>query len=848
MEEDHDQPALSSEAESARYRPIKKLEESVVNRIAAGEIIHRPANALKELIENSLDAGATIIRITLKEGGIKMLQIQDNGSGIRPADLPLLCERFATSKLRAFDDLNSMSTFGFRGEALASISYVTASLHVISKTRDQECAYKAYYANGALAPPKPGQSSEPKQCAGTDGTLITAEDLFYNVPQRRRALRSAADEYNRALDIVSKYAVHYGGRGIGFVCRKASSNATDLNSPSSPTNTTLDTIRLLHGNAVARELVQLDSVSDQRLGFTVQGWISGANWSSKRTTMLCFINNRLVDCPLLKRSLEALYSTLLPKGGHPWIYLSLSINPANVDVNVHPTKKEVHFLNEDEIVEVICQAAQNKLAGANSSRAFSFSQAVLPIIPKEPRASSQLNAPPRSGDDPHPYPETSTTSERRRSSSSSVTGAPLSSSKGYPQHLVRVDAKVRTLDSMLASTSQAGPQSSSAATLGKRKAQDLVIQQDSSSESPHEPQEEAPSAKSTAVQAGPGKKSRQPTTRITDSPCSLSSIQHLRDQMTKFQHRNLAEIVQNHTYVGVVDLARGLSLIQHETKLLLVNHDAFIQEFAYHLILRQFGKLQRLRLDPAPSLDELVLLGLELTEGASKADGQDMARAKAKIVDVLLEHAEMLEEYFSFCLGADQRTLTALPNLLPGGSAGPGADPCALVLDRLPQLLLRLAMRVHWDDEERCFETFARQLAWACLPSALDDAAAECEQSGDADADDAAGPRRAEADRTRKKIQHLWFDNMSKSKGRYLPSKETNDYVVQVAKLPDLCKCIELPNVPTELRRPLWLLTFGRFQCLLLATASQTASLNAVDRCRTATLPLCRLGHYCFVS
>ncbi len=253
---DNTEPALSPEAESSRYRPIKRLDESVVNRIAAGEIIHRPANALKELIENSLDAGATLIRITLRDGGIKTLQIQDNGSGIRPSDLPLLCERFATSKLRDFGDLESMSTFGFRGEALASISYVTASMNVVSKTKHQDCAYRAYYANGSLAPPKPGQSSEPKQCAGTDGTLITAEDLFYNVPQRRRALRSAADEYNRALDVVSKYAVHYGGKGVGFVCRKASSNATDLNTPSSPTNTTLDTIRILHGNAVARELVE----------------------------------------------------------------------------------------------------------------------------------------------------------------------------------------------------------------------------------------------------------------------------------------------------------------------------------------------------------------------------------------------------------------------------------------------------------------------------------------------------------------------------------------------------------------------------------------------------------------
>ncbi|CDW97954.1 hypothetical protein [Sporisorium scitamineum] len=686
---DRTEPQLSPEAESSRYRPIKRLDESVVNRIAAGEIIHRPANALKELIENSLDAGATLIRITLNEGGIKMLQIQDNGSGIQPSDLPLLCERFATSKLRDFGDLESMSTFGFRGEALASISYVTASMNVVSKTKHQDCAYRAYYANGNLAPPKPGQSSDPKQCAGTDGTLITAEDLFYNVPQRRRALRSAADEYNRALDVVSKYAVHYGGKGVGFVCRKASSNATDLNTPSSPTQTTLDTIRTLHGTAVARELVELKDIVDDKLGFQCQGWISGANWSSKRTTLLCFINNRLVDCPLLKRSIEALYSTLLPKGGHPWVYLSISINPANVDVNVHPTKKEVHFLHEDEIVEHICRAAENRLSGANSSRTFAFSQAVLPIL------------------------------------------AP--------------DAGTRTLDSMFGSNSRIN---------GKKRALDAEGHESSSTpdalmaETPAEDESESTSHRRATMHSsdsfadsnGAGsslasmvKRSRQAlSVRISDSDCSLTSVRRLRSQITKSQHRNLTDVVQNHTFVGVVDLDKGLSLIQHETRLLLVNHDAMIREFAYQLVLRQFGSLKRVRLDPAPMLDGLIRLGLENTAGVPEDDPGSIEATKDKIANLLLENAEMLEEYFSICLDAEKRTLEGLPNLLPSG----GANGSAIELD--PRLVLPT------------LSTAAAAIAII------------------------------------KRIQHLWFDSMAKSRGKYVPSKATNEFVVQVANLPDL--------------------------------------------------------------
>ena len=159
-------------------RNIKKLDKDVVNRIAAGEIIHRPANALKELIENSLDAGATSISIQVKSGGIKLLQIVDNGQGIKRNDLDIVCERFTTSKLQKFEDLENICTFGFRGEALASISHV-AHLAITSKTKDQQCAFKAKYIDGNLAPFTPGTSPKPKPCAGVVGTQITVSIIYF---------------------------------------------------------------------------------------------------------------------------------------------------------------------------------------------------------------------------------------------------------------------------------------------------------------------------------------------------------------------------------------------------------------------------------------------------------------------------------------------------------------------------------------------------------------------------------------------------------------------------------------------------------------------------------------------
>ena len=175
---------------------IKKLDEVVVNRIAAGEVIQRPANALKEMIENSLDAKDSSIQVVVKQGGLKLLQIQDTGHGIRKEDMNIVCERFTTSKLQKFEDLQSIATYGFRGEALASISHV-AHVSITTRTSDSKCAWKGQYMDGKL-------KAAIKPCAGNVGTQITAEDLFYNVATRRKALRSPAEEHAKVAEVVSR--------------------------------------------------------------------------------------------------------------------------------------------------------------------------------------------------------------------------------------------------------------------------------------------------------------------------------------------------------------------------------------------------------------------------------------------------------------------------------------------------------------------------------------------------------------------------------------------------------------------------------------------------------------------
>ncbi|KAG7091898.1 hypothetical protein E1B28_008298 [Marasmius oreades] len=515
--------------------PIRRLQESLINRIAAGEIIHRPASALKELLENSLDAGATSIRVVVKDGGLKLLQIQDNGCGIRKTDLPILAERFTTSKLSSFSDLSRLTTYGFRGEALASISHV-AHLSVVTKTRSEVCAYKAQYSDGRLVPSQAGHTPDPKPCAGNDGTIITIEDLFFNIPTRLSALRNTSDEYSRILDVITKYAIH--NPKVSFSCKKAGSGTPEISTPSG--STTPQTIGMLYGHTVTKEILHADIVSPDNTKadetWSAQAYFTSANYQAKKTIFLLFINHRLVESTRLKRALEGLYTGILPKGASPFIYLSLEIHPRAVDVNVHPTKKEVHFLNEDVITERICDSVQDILAEKNSSRTFEYQTLLTGGIAEQPSTSDKK----RKG------------KERERESDAEVEENGLGSKqeprKVYSHQKVRTSLQDRTLDSMFP-------------VIDPSQIADLAGSEKTSKSS---------GVPGTPVTPAVASRYRE----ITESDCNLTSVNALRRVLVKKRHKSLTEILEKHIFVGIVDLDRCLSLVQHSTKLYLVNHGA----------------------------------------------------------------------------------------------------------------------------------------------------------------------------------------------------------------------------------------------------------------------------------
>ncbi|KAJ5690294.1 MutL protein [Penicillium macrosclerotiorum] len=643
----------------SKPKRIKALDPDVVNKIAAGEIIVAPMHALKELIENAVDAGSTSIEVLVKDGGLKLLQITDNGHGIDRDDLPILCERFTTSKLKEFEDLSSIGTYGFRGEALASISHI-AHLMVTTKTAGSSCAWRAHYGDGKLVPAKPGQNAAPKATAGRGGTQITVEDLFYNVPTRRRAFRSASEEYAKILDVVGRYAVHCSG--VAFSCRKHGDSGVSISTPSAAT--TLDRIRQIHGSAVANEVVEFVA-ADIKLGFRASGLATNANYHVKKTTILLFINHRAVESTAIKRAMEQTYSAFLPKGGHPFVYLDLEIEPHRVDVNVHPTKREVNFLNEDEIIEMICSEIRSKLAQVDSSRTF-LTQSLLPGLQTIETLQPSKDSP----------------SDGRIASTPKT---PATAKRPYENNLVRTDSKVRKITAMLTPAAVSSPSHPGIPT-------ELGIP-------PPPLLEDGLQYEST---------DRQPL-RI-----ALTSVKNLRSAVRATMHNTLTEMFASHTYVGLVDERRRLAAIQSGVKLYLIDYGLACNEFFYQVGLTDFGNFGTIKLDPPPKLVDLLQIGVEAEReahgNASDEEAEGIfANAAETVCRTLIERREMLDEYFSIKVTEEGKLLT-IPLLLKGYVPS---------LAKLPRFLLRLGPFVDWTGEEECFRTFLRELAAFYTPEQL---------------------------------------------------------------------------------------------------------------------------------
>lgn len=324
---------------------IRILDEATINKIAAGEVIERPASVVKELIENSIDAGATDIRIEVEKSGKQLIRVTDNGCGMSREDAAISFIKHSTSKINSIEDIENVLTMGFRGEALSSICAI-ANVEIITKTREAIAGTKIIARGG-----KPASMTD---TGAPDGTSISVEDLFYNTPARKKYLKSDSTELAHITGTVTRNAI--GHNNVSFTLLH---NGKEL--LRSPASGLSDTVLHIHGSEIARSMLPVNFSSRY---VTVTGFVSKPEITrGSMDAQYSYINSRNITSRALGFALRKGYGTLIPKDRFPVAVLKLSVDTKEVDVNVHPTKNQVRLSHEWEISDAVAQAVNSALTG-----------------------------------------------------------------------------------------------------------------------------------------------------------------------------------------------------------------------------------------------------------------------------------------------------------------------------------------------------------------------------------------------------------------------------------------------------------------------------------------------------
>ncbi|CAH8515556.1 unnamed protein product [Schistosoma rodhaini] len=781
---------------------IKRLPKEVINRIAAGEVIQRPVNAIKELLENSIDAGSTMIKITVKDGGLKLIQVQDNGCGIHQSDLPILCERFTTSKLKEFSDLSKISTFGFRGEALSSLSHV-ALVTVTTRTANQNCAFKVKYRAGVA-------ESKPVPCAGNPGTTIVAENLFYNAPIRKSALKNGREELSKVTEVVAQYAIHY-AQQCGFHLH--SESATGKSSIEQDLRTSagwsrMDAIRAVIGSSIEQNLISFTSsqcsssestrLAIERYGLRYEGLLTAPNQVSSGCSpslkLNLFINNRLVSCTPIKRIVECAYSSVISRGlssnstdhqavltnkkfkistnsnimyksstfNSLYVYLNIQLPVHTLDVNVHPTKAEVNFLHEDEIVNGLQDAVEQALLSSAQIQTFVRNCLPTPITFKNPKELNTHND--RSTDRPNEKVRIDLREqqlERFLSPQSNYMNNNMACSKLERLHNNSLKKSIGEMspdievdsdeaDEILKSNLLQENSSWNNSELDRSKIKatteqsHLFYDQQEKDFDENELTTTAQNHSQSYTNSNATIDNNDTTVSLTSKPIirtdtSLSSLQNtttINDLLSKsntllaYSNNDMIESISSkprHRTVylmSILALKRNLEcdldqsikntlrsckfigfidetrcLAQHHTELLLIRLKPLSQALFYQLLLTNFGNHGEIILrEPAP-LADLLSIGHEYLRKSSRyLSNLSSIEFIKEATATLVKHASMLWDYFSIKITTDSNGNQVLTGI-----------PLIIAdyipeLNQLPIYVTKLATQVSWSVESICFE------------------------------------------------------------------------------------------------------------------------------------------------
>lgn len=324
---------------------IVLLDENTINKIAAGEVVERPAAVVKELVENAIDAGSRAITIEIKEGGISFIRVTDNGCGIPKDEIRLAFERHSTSKIRSIEDLLHISSLGFRGEALASIAAV-AQAELITKTRASLTGSR-FVIDG-------GEEKAFEEIGCPDGTTFLVRNLFFNTPARRKFLKSAMTEAGCINDLIERLAISHPEISFKFL------NNNQLKLQTSGNSNHKEIIYHVYGREIAGQLLEIHA---EKNGLHLDGYIGKPVISrGNRNYMNYFINGRYIKSTIINKAIEEAYKPYSMTHRYPFTCFSLSLDPARIDVNVHPAKMEVRISNQEEVFQFVSDAISRTLS------------------------------------------------------------------------------------------------------------------------------------------------------------------------------------------------------------------------------------------------------------------------------------------------------------------------------------------------------------------------------------------------------------------------------------------------------------------------------------------------------
>jgi DNA mismatch repair protein MutL len=332
--------------------PIAPLPDHLVNQIAAGEVVERPSSVVKELVENSLDAGARHVKVILEQGGRQSIRIIDDGAGISRHELPLALQRHATSKIASLDDLEKVATMGFRGEALPSIASVSR-MDLASRSKADDHGWSVSVRRGEIAEAEPS--------AVQRGTRISVDDLFYNVPARRKFLRAERTEFNHVDQLLRRFAL--ARFDVGF---ELEHNGKSVSALPPATEKAGQELRLKR--VMGREFLEnAIEINEERGGIILRGWVAEPRYNRARADrQFFFVNGRAINDRVVAHAVRSAFKDVLFHGRHPAFVLYLEIAPQAVDVNVHPQKHEVRFRDSRTVHDFIYSTLHRALADTGS--------------------------------------------------------------------------------------------------------------------------------------------------------------------------------------------------------------------------------------------------------------------------------------------------------------------------------------------------------------------------------------------------------------------------------------------------------------------------------------------------